>query len=321
MKKHPPNKEKIIVVLGPTATGKSDLAVQIAQRFNGEVVSADSRQVYTGLDIGTGKITKREMRGVPHHLLDVVNPKRVFTAAHYKKLAKRAVQDILARGRTPVICGGTGQYIDALVYDTPFPEVPPDKKLRAKLEKMPAQELFAILEKLDQRRAKNIDAKNQRRLIRAIEIATALGSVPHLAVEPPSAYDVLFIGLDTNDEQLRARIKARLLARVRRGMIAEANHLRTRGILWKRMEELGLEYRYLARYLRNKIAKNEMLPQLETAIWHYAKRQRRWFKRNKQIHWFSLAQSKNAIALAKKFVTEAPTLAPARNSRVGKNRR
>ena len=293
MKKAP----KIIVVLGPTATGKSDLAVTIAKKFNGEIISADSRQVYTGLDIGTGKVTRREMQGVPHHLLDVVSPKKQYTPAQWKNAAERVAQDIIAQGKLPIICGGTGQYIDALVYNISFPEVPPDKKLRARLEKLSSEKLFAMLKKLEPIRAKNIDAKNPRRLIRAIEIAAALGRVPRLEARPPSAYDVLFIGLDMNDEMLRARIKARLLARLKQGMSAEAKRLHAQGVSWKRMEALGLEYRYLSHYLRGKISKDELVEQLDFAIWHYAKRQRTWFKRNKDIQW--LPADKKELALKK----------------------
>src|SRR3989344_5799841 len=264
MKKAP----KIIVVLGPTATGKSDLAVTIAKKFNGEIISADSRQVYTGLDIGTGKVTRREMQGVPHHLLDVVSPKKQYTPAQWKNAAERVAQDIIAQGKLPIICGGTGQYIDALVYNISFPEVPPDKKLRARLEKLSSEKLFAMLKKLEPIRAENIDAKDPRRLIRAIEIATALGHVPHLETGRPSDYDMLFIGLDMDDEMLRARIKARLLARLRQGMVAEAKRLYAQGVSWKRMEEFGLEYRYLSQYLCGKISRAELVEQLNFAIWH-----------------------------------------------------
>lgn len=174
----------IIVILGQTATGKSDLAVKIAlrlrsgsstQKQSGEIISADSRQVYKNLDIGTGKISKQKMRGVPHHLLDVANPKRKFTVAEYKKLADKKTEEIISRGNIPIICGGTGFYIDAITKGTIFPEVPPNPKLRKTLYKKSAPELFKMLEKIDKSRAKNIKNKNELnnkvRLIRAIEIA------------------------------------------------------------------------------------------------------------------------------------------------------
>ena len=138
MKKQNGKKQKIIIILGPTATGKSDLAVRLAKKFGGEVISADSRQVYKGLDIGTGKITKKEMAGVPHHLLDVAHPKKVFTVSDYKKLAERACKKIWDGGKIPILCGGTGFYIQAVADNIVLPEVPPNKKLRAQLEKKTA---------------------------------------------------------------------------------------------------------------------------------------------------------------------------------------
>ncbi|NOY35659.1 MAG: tRNA (adenosine(37)-N6)-dimethylallyltransferase MiaA, partial [bacterium] len=164
--------KKMVVVLGPTASGKSDLAVDLARKLDGEIISADSRQVYRGMDIGTGKVTKKEMRGVTHHLLDVANPKKIFTVVDFKKKAERALEDIWSRGKLPIVCGGTGFYIQAITGGVAIPEVKPDWKLRNKLEKKTAEQLFAELKKLNPERAKMIDAKNPRRLIRAIEVAT-----------------------------------------------------------------------------------------------------------------------------------------------------
>ena len=164
-------KQKIIVILGPTASGKSGLAVKLAKKIDGEIISADSRQVYKGMDIGTGKIIKKEMFGIPHYLLDIKNPKKQFTVMEFKKLAEKKIAEILKKKKIPIICGGTGFYINSVVDDIDFPEIKPDKKLRKELEKKPTEELFKILKKLNPTRAKNIDSKNKRRLIRAIEIA------------------------------------------------------------------------------------------------------------------------------------------------------
>ena len=278
-------KPKIIAVLGKTATGKSDLAVLLAQKWGGEVISADSRQIYRGLDLGSGKITKKEMRGIPHHLLDVTSPKKQFSVSEYKNLADKAIGEIISRGKLPIICGGTGLYIDAVLKNIVVPEVPPNKKLRKVLEKKTISQLFTILKKLDSRRAKEIDANNPRRLIRAIEIATALGKVPHLEAKPPS-WDVLKIGLDLSDEILKKKVHIRLLSRIKKGMVAEVKNLHKNGVAWKRLESLGLEYKYLALYLQNKITKNEMLLCIEKDTWQYAKRQATWFKRDKEIKWF-----------------------------------
>jgi len=171
-------KPKVIVILGPTASGKSALAIDLALRFNGEVISADSRQVYRGLDIGSGKITKKEMLGIPHHLIDVADPKKIFTADLFQKLSRKAVADILSRGKLPIICGGTGFYIKAAIDSAQLPDVQPDHALRAKLSKKTPEQLFAMLKKKDPARAKSIDPQNPVRLIRALEIVASIGKVP-----------------------------------------------------------------------------------------------------------------------------------------------
>lgn len=283
-------KEKplVIAIVGPTAIGKSDFAVALAKKLDGEIISADSRQVYVGLDIGTGKIKKKEMRGIPHHLLDVANPKVQFSVADFKILAEEKIIEIFGRGKIPIVCGGTGLYVDTLLSGAIYPEVPPNKSLRKILASKTADELFVILKKLDSTRAKNIDSKNPVRLIRAIEIAKAIGKVPKVRRE--KKYRTLYIGLDANDDILRSNIHARLLTRIKGGMIEEVKNLQKNGLSWKRLHELGLEYRYVALFLQNKNSKNkiskaEMLLQLEKEIWQYAKRQRTWWKRNKEILW------------------------------------
>lgn len=269
--------------------------MRLAKQFDGEVISADSRQVYKGLDVGTGKITVAEMQGVPHHLLDVASPLRKFTVERYKKLAAKAIADIAKRGKVPIICGGTGFYIDALVDGVEFPNVPPNPKLRAELARLGKKDpsaLFTQLKELDPERAEVIDPHNLRRVIRAIEIASALGKVPKISTENPGvgarSYDPLFIGINPEVETLRTKIQTRLIDRIeKQGMIEEARILQAGGLSWKRMEELGLEYRYLALFLQGKITREEMIERLGFEIWHYAKRQLAWFKRNKRIQWFA----------------------------------
>lgn len=273
------------VIVGPTASGKSAYAIQLAKKIDGEVISADSRQVYKGMDIGTGKVTKKEMGSIPHHLLSIASPKKQYSVEQYKKEAARILQDILARGKTPIICGGTGFYIDALVHGTTLPTVAPNTQLRAKLSGMRTEKLFALLTKKDPARAQTIDAKNPRRLIRALEIVEALGRVPTQEKNPLPDVQFKWIGLDALDAVLKKKIHIRLLERVRQGMLAEVKKLHTQGVSWKRLENFGLEYKWLARYLQGKINKEEMLEKLEMDIWHYAKRQRTWFKRNKNIRW------------------------------------
>ncbi len=277
-------KPKIIVVCGPTATGKTAHAIKLAKEINGEVVSADSRQVYKGINLLSGKVTKKEMSGVPHHLLDVADPAREFSVAKYKTLAQSAISEILAKGRTPIICGGTGFYIDTVVYDTDIPEVPPNKALRKELSTKKKEELFEILSRLDADRASTIDKDNPVRLVRAIEIATALGKVPKPS-KPTSPYQIEWVILDLPDEVLKQRIHDRLLERIKSGMLREAQKLhlpKTQkgfGVSYKRMESLGLECRSTARFLQKIISKEEMISEIETMSWQYVKRQRTWFKK------------------------------------------
>lgn len=302
-------KPKIIVVLGQTATGKSDFAVSLARNLKGEIISADSRQVYKGLDIGTGKITKGEMKRIPHHLLDVVSPKKVYSVAEWKEKAEEVIADIIKRKKVPIVCGGTGLYISALVDNITFPEVKPDWKLRASLEKKSCSELVDILNILVPNRnaAQEVDEKNPRRLIRAIEIANELGYLPEKTERPERGYlgqyDVLQIGLSVPDPDLRKKIKKRLLARMRQGLFTEASRLRKRGLSLKRMHELGLEYHYLALFLENEIGKKAFTEELASAIWQYAKRQRTWFKKDKRILWVSPKDTERSVHLARIFLS------------------
>lgn len=293
-------KDPLITVLGPTASGKSDIAVEIALAHSGEVVSADSRQVYRGMDIGSGKITEEEMREIPHHLLDVADPKERYTASQYKKDAENAISDIHARGNLPILCGGTGFYISSVVNDLEFPEVPPNEELRKVLEKKSTEELFEELQKKDPERAESIDRHNKVRLVRALEIVEHLGAVPTLE-KRESPYDLLLIGLNPDRDTLREKIHIRLEQRLKEGMIEEVKELHQRGVSWSRLEELGLEYRYLALYLQDKLTFEEMQTRLESEINHYAKRQMTWFKRDERIRWFDPSKRKEILNTVRKF--------------------
>lgn len=279
----------VIVIVGPTSSGKSDLAVQVAKQIDGEVISADSRQVYKGMDIGSGKITQKEMGGIPHHLLDVASPKRTFTVSRYQKLAHQAIKNILKKGKTPIIAGGTGLYIQAIVDNLVFPAVPPNPKLREKLDKLSTTELFSQLLVLDRDRSESIDTKNPRRLIRAIEIATAIGKVPTNSTSP-LPYRFVIIGIKPDDEILKNNIHKRLIKRLHQGMIAEVQKLHDEGLSWKRLESFGLEYRFVAQYLQKKITKLQMIELIEKEHWQYVKRQMTWFKRDNRITWIQEPQ-------------------------------
>ncbi len=286
----PGTMEKVLVIVGPTASGKSDLAVELARALNGEIISADSRQVYKGLDIGTGKITKKEMRGVKHHLLDVADARKQFSVAQYKNLAEKALKEIIDRGKLPIIVGGTGFYIDAVTGRNSLPDVPPNKMLRKQLESKSTEELFTILEKKDPARAESIDKHNRVRLVRALEIVGAIGKVPK-PKPTKQKYEYIWIGLKPERELLEEKILKRLGARIP-GMIKEAKKLHKNGLSYRRLEELGLEYRYLARLLQNQADHKQFVDELFREIRHYSKRQMTWFKGNKNITWFSSSDAK-----------------------------
>jgi tRNA dimethylallyltransferase len=301
------SQQKIIAVVGPTSSGKSALAVKLAKKFNGEIISADSRQVYRGMNLGTGKITKKEMAGIPHYLLDVASPRARFTVAQYKKLGQAAIKKIQKKNKLPIVCGGSGFYIRALLDDLTIPAVKPNLKLRAQLEKKPTAQLFAMLKKLDPRRAKIIDRHNPRRLIRALEIIKTTGKkIPVLQTAP--ADNVLFIGIKITPVILARRIKNRLQKRLRQGMLQEIKNLRAQGLSWKKMDDFGLEYRWLAKYLQNKTLRHtqgklsyqEMITRLQKDIEHYAKRQMTWFEADKRILW--IKNKRGATKAAENFL-------------------
>ncbi len=284
-------KPKMIVICGPTATGKSDLAVALALHLgNAEILSTDSRQIYKKLDLGTGKITSEEMHGVPHHMLDTVNPDQTYTADFFIKDSKKVIDDIYSRGNIPILCGGTGLYIDSIVHDIHFPDVPINQTLRTELETKNTEELLSIFKKLNKEQPHNVDLKNKRKIIRAIEILTELGSIPPL--EKKDIYDVVYIGLDGADDVLKDKIKKRIDRRLEQGMIEESEQLLQQGILtYERMQQLGLEYAYTSKYLQKEITLEQFKEQLFYAIWHYAKRQRTWFRKNKSIHWLDISDT------------------------------
>lgn len=295
-------KNKLVVILGPTASGKTELSIKLAKKFNGEVVSADSRQVYKGLNIGSGKITKKEMVGIPHYLLDVANPKIRFTVAQYQKLAKKAIEEIQAKNKIPFLVGGTGFYIQSVVDGIVIPEVKPDWELREKLSKKPLSALVKQLAELDPVRAGNIDQNNPRRVLRALEIVLATGKpVPTSSHGEKSNFETLQIGIKKSPTELKNLIHKRLMARLKNNaMINEVKKLHKSGLSWKRLEELGLEYRFVAQYLQNKINYQEMIDKIQLESEHFAKRQMTWFKRDKRIHW--ITNLKNAGPLIKNFL-------------------
>lgn len=285
---------KVIVIGGPTATGKTDIAIELALLFNGEIVNADSRQVYRGLDIGSAKVRTQEMKGVPHHLLDVADPAtEQFSVAEYQKQAQHVLAEIVSRNTIPIICGGTGFYIDTVIYHQQFPEIAPNPKLRDELDGYTSEELFAILTKKDSRRARQIDPHNKVRLIRALEIIEVLGSVPESSRHTP--YDVLYLCLELDKETHYQYIEERIHTRMEQGMLEEVINLHKQGVSYETLERFGLEYRYLAYVLQNKMSKEDALRELAMKTKSFVKRQYTWFKKHEDIIWFDPRHEKDAL--------------------------
>lgn len=286
--------KKIVIIVGPTASGKSELAVKTAKKIGGEIVSADSRQVYEGLDVGTAKVkgrwAKRKKgvfvyKGIVHHCIDFIPPQKIFSAGKFKKRAWASIKDILARGKTPIIVGGTGFWIDSVVYNLNLPEVAPNLKLRKVLEKKSSAKLYKMLKKIDPARAETIEKENPRRLVRAIEIARKIGRVPSLQKQK-SSYSTEWIGLNPPLAELEKNISERANRMLNHGLLEETRQLMKNNISRKRIRELGFEYKNALNYLDGRITKKEMLARLIRDTLRYTKQQLRWFRRNKEIVWF-----------------------------------
>jgi tRNA dimethylallyltransferase len=277
--------QNLIVILGTNASGKSELGIRLANHFGGEVVSADSRQVYRGLDLGSGKITPAQAGPVKHHLIDVADLSEYYSLAQYQRAAYRVIDSISGAGKRPFLVGGTGLYISAVVEGYELVDVPPNDPLRAELESLSLPQLVERLEKADPAAASRIDKSNPRRLIRAIEIAAG-GRADAAAHQRSPRYRCLQLGLTWPRDILEERITKRLEDRLASGMIEEVAGLRSQGVSDLRLEKLGLEYRYITRHLRGELATlDDLRRELGIAIRQFAKGQLTWFKRDARIIW------------------------------------
>jgi len=276
---------RLIAVVGTNASGKSGLGVELALRYQGEVISADSRQVYRGLDLGSGKITPEEMRGVPHHLLDVCAPGAFFTMADFQALAYQAAEGIQARGRRPFLVGGTGLYISAVCEGYTLSETPPDLAYRSELEQLTTPQLYALL--CDRMPNNTLDSANRNRVMRALEKLHDGDAGPG---EKRPRFRVLKLGVTWPKEVLSSRIDARLERRMEQGLLNEVQALLDAGISPDFLRRLGLEYRYVSAYLLGELpSQAAMVEELARAIKRFAKRQMTWFRRDPDILWLDMA--------------------------------
>jgi tRNA dimethylallyltransferase len=300
-------KNKVIVILGPTASGKTALSLNLAKKVNGAIISADSCQIYKYMNIGTAKPTKKEMTNIPHYLINIKNPDEDYTVAEYKKDAVNAITKIIARGKTPIIVGGTGLYIQALVDNLDIPEVKPNLKLRKKLEqkikKYGLQKLFDELVKLDPEAAYIVDAKNPRRVIRALEVAITTGKpFTSQRKKNKSLFDFLQIGIKVPDEELKQKIELRTKIMINKGLVQEVKKLIKKYDSKPRTFD-SIGYKEIIEYLNGKITLKKAKELISLNTWHFAKRQMTWFKKYaKDAIWLKPNETKRAENLVKKFL-------------------
>jgi tRNA dimethylallyltransferase len=324
--KPPEGRKSAAAIVGPNASGKSDLGISLAGRFKAEIVSADSRQIYRGMDIGTGKISGTpdrdhllrvetpervfelvplECSGILHWMLDIAEPGEPFTLAAYQALALAVMESIAARGRVPLVVGGTGLYVRALTEGLAIPPVPPDEALRAELEKMDISALLTRLRSLDPRAPDLVEVHNPRRIIRAIEILTHLGgSLAEWRKRKDLPWRFLVLGLAPSREVMKDRIHERLVRRLEEGMIDEVRRLLDRGVPPKVLDDFGLEYRFITRHLLGNLTQGKMVEELEHAIVRYAKRQMTWFRKYSSVVW--LDDPAEAESQLERFLDEEP---------------
>jgi tRNA dimethylallyltransferase len=274
-------KKNLIVILGPTASGKTSLGIRLAAEFKGEIISADSRQVFKGMDIGTGKDLseyKTEQGVIASHLIDILEPENEFNVYEFQRKFYEIFQDIQTRSVLPVLVGGTGLYLESVLTDYAMPYAQPDQELRKDLAARPLAALRDILLQMKPALHNRTDLDNRERLIRRIEIERAR-KITQCHSDKRPVIDACIFGIQWDRAILRQRISDRLQQRLAEGMIEEVQRLKLRGISWERLESFGLEYRYIAWYLQQKITKQEMTDKLRIAIGQFAKRQMTWFRR------------------------------------------
>lgn len=287
-------KEKVIVICGPTASGKTALSIELAKKINGEIVSCDSMQIYKEMDIGTAKPTIEEMQGIRHYLIDFVSPNERYSVADYKKDAKESIKEILKKGKVPIIVGGTGLYVDSLIYEIEYPNIEFDEKYRQELEKKVKQDgledLYQQAKKIDPEAIKKISKNDKKRILRILEIYHATGKnkteQERESRKKEVEYDYRIFALDWEREKLYQRINKRVDIMIEKGLIEEVKQI------YQKYEKFptamqGLGYKEVIEYLDKKITKEEMIEKIKQETRRYAKRQLTWFRKNKQTIWLN----------------------------------
>ena len=307
----------LVVIVGPTAVGKTALAIELAQRFDGEIVSADSRQIYRGMDLGTAKPTRQEQMLAPHHLIDIVVPDEPYTLANYQAQAYAAIDGVLARGKQPFLVGGTGLYVRAVVKGLRIPRVPPNEALRAQLALENGAALYERLRTLDPDAAARIDPRNVRRTIRALEVCLTTGEkFSALGRSSPPPYSITQIGLTLSRSELYARIDARVERMMTDGLVAEVEALVAQGYGWELPSMSGLGYREIGEYLRGEVSLDEAVANIKRDTRDLVRRQYAWFRlKDEHIHWFENAP----VGEIERFVDA--TKCEALNARPGRDTR
>ncbi|MDR7076184.1 tRNA dimethylallyltransferase [Neobacillus niacini] len=288
------SKQKLLVIIGPTAVGKTKLSIELAKRYNGEIISGDSMQIYRGMDIGTAKIKIEEMEGIPHHLIDIKEPDESFSVAEFQQLVRAKISEITSKGKLPIIVGGTGLYIQAVIYDYQFSDAPADEEFRLHLveraKEIGNEALHNELTKVDPESASQIHPNNVRRVIRALEIFHCTGKIMseyQNNQQPDLLYDTALIGLTMEREKLYERINTRVEMMMSEGLIEEVSHLHKQGIRdCQSIQAIG--YKEIYDYLDGKVSFNDAVENLQQNSRRYAKRQLTWFRNKMDVEWFDM---------------------------------
>lgn len=287
-------KEKVVVICGPTASGKTALSIELAKKINGEIVSCDSMQIYKEMDIGTAKTTKEEMQGIKHYMLDIISPEERYSVADYKKEAKNAIREIIKKGKTPIVVGGTGLYVDSLIYEIEYPNIEFDeeyrKKLEIQVEKEGLENLYEQAKKIDPEAIKKISQNDKKRIIRILEIYHATGynktEQERKSREKEPEFDYKVYGLNMQREKLYKRIDLRVDIMIKQGLIEEVEKIYKKYSKFPTAMQ-GLGYKEVVEYLNNNLTKEEMIEKIKQETRRYAKRQMTWFRKNKQTIWLN----------------------------------